>query len=99
MSGKGAGRLWWARAGRHPQWATFGRPLADTSTSAGESGKGQGGAGGGGGKGTPMTQTAASRVQGAEARQGGGGVEKGGFAARAQVRRPLRRATLAATRG
>ena len=32
-----------------------------------------------------MTQTAAARVQGAEARQGGGGVEKGGFAARAQA--------------
>lgn len=32
-----------------------------------------------------MTQTAASRIQGAEALQAGGAVEKGGFAARAQV--------------
>lgn len=35
--------------------------------------------------GTPMTQEAASRIQSAEARQGGGGAEKGGFASRAQA--------------
>ena len=35
--------------------------------------------------GTPMTKGAAARVQAAEAKQGGGGVEPGGFAARAQV--------------
>jgi hypothetical protein len=31
-----------------------------------------------------MTSSGAARVQSAEARAGGGGVEKGGFAARAQ---------------
>jgi hypothetical protein len=31
-----------------------------------------------------MTGEAAARIQSSEARQGGGGVEKGGFAARAQ---------------
>lgn len=34
---------------------------------------------------TPMTPTDAARIQAAEAKQGGGGVEKGSFAARAQV--------------
>lgn len=34
-----------------------------------------------------MTPADASRIQAAEAKQGGGGVEKGGFAARAQVGR------------
>ncbi|MFC4342131.1 hypothetical protein [Cupriavidus numazuensis] len=34
--------------------------------------------------GTPMTQSAASRIQSATARASGGGVPKGGFAARAQ---------------
>jgi len=32
-----------------------------------------------------MTHTDASRIQAAEAKQGGGGVEKGGFASRAQA--------------
>jgi Seed maturation protein len=35
--------------------------------------------------GTPMTGEAAARVQSSEARQGGGGAEKGGFASRAQA--------------
>ncbi|PRW18408.1 seed maturation family [Chlorella sorokiniana] len=34
---------------------------------------------------TPMTPSDAARIQAAEAKQGGGGVEKGGFAARAQA--------------
>ncbi|GAQ85817.1 hypothetical protein KFL_002560030 [Klebsormidium nitens] len=34
--------------------------------------------------GTPMTQSAASRIQAAEAKAGNGGVKAGGFAARAQ---------------
>ncbi len=38
-----------------------------------------------GGKSTPMDKDAAARIQSAEARKGGGGVEKGGFASRAQV--------------
>ncbi len=33
---------------------------------------------------TPMTTKAAARIQGAEARQNGGQVNKGGFAPRAQ---------------
>jgi hypothetical protein len=33
---------------------------------------------------TPMTKTAAARIQSAEARTNGGKVAKGGFAARAQ---------------
>ena len=37
-------------------------------------------------KGSPMTSDAAARIQSAEAKQGSGGAEKGGFAARAQVR-------------
>ena len=37
------------------------------------------------GKSTPMTSDAAARIQAAEAKAGGGGVEKGGFASRAQV--------------
>lgn len=37
--------------------------------------------------GTPMTSEAASRIQSAEAKQGGGRVEAGGFASRAQVGR------------
>ena len=32
-----------------------------------------------------MTEDAASRIQSAEAKSGGGGAEKGGFASRAQV--------------
>lgn len=36
--------------------------------------------------GTPMTSEAASRIQSSEAKQGGGKVESGGFASRAQVR-------------
>jgi len=43
-------------------------------------GQGQGGKPGG----TPMTSSAASRIQSAEARSGSGGVESGGFASRAQ---------------
>jgi hypothetical protein len=39
---------------------------------------------GGGAKSTPMTGEAAARIQAAEAKQGTGGVEKGGFASRAQ---------------
>lgn len=38
------------------------------------------------GKGTPMEQEAAGRIQAAEAREAGGKVESGDFAARAQVR-------------
>jgi hypothetical protein len=36
------------------------------------------------GSGKPMTSSDASRIQATEAKQSGGGVEKGGFAARAQ---------------
>ncbi len=38
-----------------------------------------------GGKSTPMDKDASARIQSAEAKKGGGGVEKGGFASRAQV--------------
>lgn len=44
----------------------------------------KGGQSGGGGKSTPMTQTAASRIQSSTAKQHGGGVPKGSFASRAQ---------------
>ena len=36
------------------------------------------------GKSTPMTKEAAARIQSSEAKKGGGEVEKGGFAWRAQ---------------
>ena len=44
-----------------------------------------------------MTQDAASRIQSSEAKTGGGGAEKGGFAARAQVSCALRLADLRCT--
>ena len=44
----------------------------------------QGGQKSGGEPKNPMTKEAASRIQRAEAKQHGGGVEKGSFAARAQ---------------
>lgn len=46
---------------------------------------GKGAQGGQDGKANPMTPGDAARIQAAEAKAGGGGVAKGGFAARAQA--------------